>query len=96
MADYVAFGGKVAGDTAYAQGFNGLDVRDDGRRPFSSVAIEECLGNGRGIHQRVVEDGVVRMLVNALDMLRCGKTQTFIGLFREGICSVAEGCFLAY
>ena len=43
VADYIAFGGKVAGDTAHTEGFDGLNVGDDRRCPFAGVAIEQSL-----------------------------------------------------
>jgi hypothetical protein len=41
VTNNIPFGGKVAGDAANAQRFDGLDVRGDRRCPFPGIAIEQ-------------------------------------------------------
>ncbi len=83
VADYVAFVGEVAGDAVDAHGLDFVDVGLDDFGAFRGVACLCGGGDGRGVDDGVVEDGLAGMVVDALDVLGCGEVQAFIGLGHE-------------
>ena len=83
MAKNVAFRDKVPGDTAYAHGFDALDVGSGRLGAFRGVALAENCRYGTGADQGVIEDGPAGVLVDALNMLSDAQAETLVGLGHE-------------
>src|SRR6185437_10281072 len=80
MAKHVAFGCEVAGDAADTHGLNALDVRLNYFRTLHGVALAQRGRYRRCVEQRVIKHRLARMRVDALDVLRSGEVQAFVGL----------------
>src|ERR1035441_3451710 len=83
MADDGIFAGKIAGDAAHSQGLDAFKVREDGRSAFRLIASQRLRREWRGVDQRTVEDGRVRVLVDALDVVGGGEAKALVGLGHE-------------
>jgi len=97
VAEDVAFGGEIAGDALDAEGLDTIDVGDGGFGTLGGVTLAEFGGDGGRVDEGVVEDGAAGVFVDALDVLRSGEVQAFVGLGHEiadedaGGFGIAEG-----
>ncbi len=80
VADDIANIGEVAGDAADAHGLDFLDVGNDDLGALGGVACPGSFRDGRGVDERVVEDGLAGVVVDALDVLGGGEVEALIGL----------------
>src|ERR1035441_906143 len=83
MADDGVFAGKIAGDAAHSKGLDPFNVREDGRSALCLITSECLRREWRGVDQRTVEDGRVRVLVDALDVVGGREAKALVGLGHE-------------